>query len=328
MQVKISDLLISAAPEELPGERQADNERLTAAVSQRIKEEKMKNNKIKKKTGRILLIAAVAAALSVAALASTPLHMAASDELLWPVSGSVTEVIGAYPGGSDEAAAVSEWTDYLASGAGSIGAVTQDEFEATRARVPEAAWALGAMSPEASNVLDEIAEKHGLAMPESAHEVSSQSELYSRLGTGDFLPVNDSRAARTGGTVLDTGSFVFNGAFTLGSGKAADYNFFCTVKGSMPLRDRFFADIDSFEQWTFTSGDTKVMLGAGDDMSVLYAETDNCWIVVNIRAGLESAYHESASPSHGSLTRSDLESFASGIDFSCISSPAAGRLGG
>ena len=119
MQAKISDLLISAAPEELPGERQADNEHLTAAVSQIIKEEKMKNNKIKKKTGRILLIAAVAAALSVAALASTPLHMAASDELLWPVSGSVTEVIGAYPGGSDEAAAVSEWTDYLASGAGS-----------------------------------------------------------------------------------------------------------------------------------------------------------------------------------------------------------------
>ena len=327
MRLDISDLLTAASIEELPGARQADTARLTEAVSRKIKEEKMQKTKKRARTGRILLIAAaIAAALSIAGLAyGLSLRDAVSDEIVWPVTGEKTELLGAYPGGGTEAAAVREWVEYRQD-ADTLPAVSYEEFEELRAKIPSGSWALGAWTEEAAERLAEIAQKHGLTLPGEAADVSTQSELYAALGSGPFLPAADARAASTGGTVFDTGSFDWGGAFTLENGDAADYGLYCTVRGTMPGMDRFFADLDGMEQWSFTTpGGVNVLLGAGAEMSVLYAETGSCYILVNIRAGLESAYHEASQDGiHGALTRSDLEGFASGIDFDAIES-AAGK---
>ena len=65
------------------------------------------------------------------------------------------------------------------------------------------------------------------------------------------------------------------------------------------------------EQWTLASaGGTELFLGQGEDYSVVFAESEDGWLLVHLRAGSEAASGENGG---AALGRAELESFALGL---------------
>ncbi len=314
MEIKISDLLAKSGVTGLPGGVKGDPERVREAVMRKIKEENVNNanmNNAKKrarKPGRILLIAAVVAALlSVAGLAyGLGLNRTVDRREVKPGTGELLDVAGICTAASAEGKASSEWDEYRRS--------LPDSDMQLDGSVSNALYYMGAYNSKMAQKLEEIAEKYSLALPGEVSEVRSQTELYGQLGSGTLLP-GSAGAINGFGRVFDTGSFDYSDSFSSADGPV-EYNMFVTAKGTMPSPVYFFADMDSLEQSDYTASDgSTAMLGLGDDSSVIFAEMEHSFVMINVRSGIKGADSEGIG---SAITREDLEYFADSIDFAAI----------
>ena len=308
MRLKISELLVNAQLEALPGAPEACPDGLREAVERKIKEETMHKSKPRRGLKTLLIAAAAAALLSAAALAAGfGLRDAAQGRDFWPRAGEMAEVMAACPADSDEAAALAEWEAYLAENDMSAAYESYEEFESARDAIPSGAWAMGALTEEGVERLFEICSSHGLAASQSAEALEDRAAF----GLEGRLPAHDGRAANTGGTLYDTGSFVYNDAFTLEDGGYVNYHVYFTARGAMPVRSGFFASLEELEQRTLASpGGAELFLGLGEDCSVVFAEAEAGWLLVHLRAGSEAA---SAENGGSALSLAELERFALGL---------------
>lgn len=308
MRLKISELLVNAQLETLPGAPEACPDGLREAVERKIKEENMHKSRPRRGLKTLLIAAAVAVILSAAALAvGFGLRDAAQGQAFWPSAGETAEVMAACPAGSAEAAALAEWEAYLAENDMSAAYESYEEFESARDALPSGAWKMGALTEEGVERLSEICKAHGLAAPQSAEALVDRAAF----GLEGRLPAHDGRAAKAGGTLYDTGSFVYNDALTLEDGGYANYHVYFTAKGAMPVRAGFFANLEEMEQWTLESdGGAGLLLGMGGDYSVVFAESEDGWLLVHLRAGAEAASGENGG---AALSRAGLERFALGL---------------
>ncbi len=124
-----------------------------------------------------------------------------------------------------------------------------------------------AFSPEAKETLDKILEKYGLSIYEIVDYPDSQQALYEKMGVHGFLPpAGESGPYSTGG--------------------------------------RLFADMESMEEWMYSTKDgATVLLALGEKTGVLAANWEGCFLFVHIRSEVD---------------REMLEAFAEGFDFTAM----------
>lgn len=182
-----------------------------------------------------------------------------------------------------------------------------------------------AFSQEARDTLDAILTTYGLRLPACVGEPRSLEALYDLAGADGFMPApGDSGAYPVGGKYYDDGSFTFNCAAALPGNLDLRYQFHTLTKGSFRRADHLLADIDAYEEWTYTTPDgVEVLLAIGTDKSFLAADLDNSFVFVNILSGTEN--QEAGKTSFGAQTvgQEDLEAFAEGFDFSALNTLSA-----
>lgn len=98
---------------------------------------------------------------------------------------------------------------------------------------------------------------------------------------------------------------------------------YVTAKGAMPVPVYFYADMVGCDETRFTAPDgTEVLLGIGADGSVVFAETEHSFVMINVRSGSDSADSEGAGVA---ITSAELESFAKGLNFASIDAAVHGE---
>lgn len=270
------------------------------------------------RVSRILLIAAaVAAVLSVSAVASRGFGLREMQGTV-PDSGSTVTVPGL--SGTPEYQAALEWQGYL------------DEWYKTGENENDpynTHWDVydyeGAHSQLARDTLDSIVEKYGLRMKTKVHtSVESLEELYSELGADGFLPEMpksreydaSGREFEAEGRVFDGGGFAFFCAADFPGGYVK-YSIRCYAKG---IFDYGWHEYDyGYEDWNYTTAEgVEVMLALGSAQSIIAADLENCFIRVNIHSGTHNIMQAHSSYGEPTLDREDLEAIADIFDLAAI----------
>lgn len=97
---------------------------------------------------------------------------------------------------------------------------------------------------------------------------------------------------------------------------------YVTAKGAMPVPVYFYADMVGCDETRFTAPDgTEVLLGIGADGSVVFAETEHSFVMINVRSGSDSADKGAGVE----ITSAELESFAKGLNFASIDAAVHGE---
>ncbi len=227
--------------------------------------------------------------------------------------------------GSPEYLAAQEWHEWclahMEDNHLSIGGVenpTQEELDAIFAAVNSDIYVrMGANTDEARNVLDAIAAKYGLRIPESFREVHPK-DLYDMTGKTDILPWETSLGT---GFLYDGGGLTVANSASLENGKAINYDLIRSVRGMFSESTFFVLEKDVTEEWQYTTADgTTVTLDLGANRSVLMAELPNSFVYVAIRGGTENNDETRDFTGPDTLTRADLEAFADLIDFQTLDS--------
>jgi len=177
-----------------------------------------------------------------------------------------------------------------------------------------------AFSQEAKDTLDAILYEYGLTMHITLAFVHSLDELYAGLEINGFMPAASNNGEYPiSGQYYDDGTFAFNCTVALPDGTDVRYQFYCFAKGTFTRVGNLIADVNDFEEWTYTtsSGDD-VLLAISENKSIMVVNLDSSFIFVNILSGTEN--NDSAEYSYGEVPvgRSDLEAFADGFDFSAL----------
>ena len=319
MDIKISDLLPDSGVTGLPGAADGDPKRVREAVMRKIKEENMNTKRRIRKPSRILLIvAAVAAVLSIAAIAynSTLRDMTSGKEADSPYRAEPRDIITVLPQDSPTYKAFEEVNEFRreVQSQQPTGGVTQEEFEqimADNERINQKSL--------------EVAEKYGLKPQTESTEVRSVAELGATIHNGSLLPRDDPRAIVTFGNYTDIGTISYTGGFTLPGGGVADYGIQTATKGTMSTVGAAVY-LDELEEWNHTTDDgTSVLLAIGERKSLLYVELEHCYVLAVLRTGSEGADVEIVTSefdwnrgTHTAVTREDLEYFADNIGFAGI----------
>ena len=318
-------------------------EKIKEDVMNRI--EKPVRRKIRRWTTAMLAAAVCAAALGAAALAVgllklderrgevlTPWEPSAADGYvaITPSAEPSEEIvytdvnaIGAT--GSPEYLAAQEWHEWCLAHMednvliiGGAENPTQEELDAIFAAVESDIYVrMGANTDEARKVLDSIAAKYGLRVPESFREVHPK-DLYDITGKTDILPWEVSTGT---GFLYDGGYLSVTNSAALENGKTINYDLIRSVRGMFSESTFFVLEKDVTEEWQYTTADgTTVTLDLGANRSVLMAELDNSFVYVHIRGGTENGDQTRDFTGPDTLTRTDLEAFAELIDFRTLDS--------
>ena len=318
-------------------------EKIKEDVMNRI--EKPVRRKIRRWTTAMLAAAVCAAALGAAALAVgllklderrgevlTPWEPSAADGYvaITPSAEPSEEIvytdvnaIGAT--GSPEYLAAQEWHEWCLAHMednvliiGGAENPTQEELDAYFAAVESDIYVrMGANTDEARKVLDSIAAKYGLRVPESFREVHPK-DLYDITGKTDILPWEVSTGT---GFLYDGGYLSVTNSAALENGKTINYDLIRSVRGMFSESTFFVLEKDVTEEWQYTTADgTTVTLDLGANRSVLMAELDNSFVYVHIRGGTENGDQTRDFTGPDTLTRADLEAFAELIDFRTLDS--------
>ena len=166
-------------------------------------------------------------------------------------------------------------------------------------------------------MLDSIAAKYGLRIPESFRSVYPK-DLYDMTGKTDFLPLDgESRA----GLWYEGGYLSVTNSAALEDGKTINYSLIRSVKGMFSGSVNLVLEQDITEEWQYVTADgTTVTLDLGQNRSVLMAELPGSFVYVNIRGGTENNDETRDFTGPDTLTRADLEVFAEMIDFKTLDS--------
>lgn len=168
------------------------------------------------------------------------------------------------------------------------------------------------------------AEEYGLKTHEVVAEIHSLDDFFEAAGVDGFLPeVGDaseydfrSEHPISGG-YYDDGSFDLNCTALMSDGKKIFYNINSQKRGTYANKVEIVGGPDDYEEWSYVTEDgTNVLLGIGDNRSLLAVDLEDCYVFILIRSGTVNDTREGVE----TVDKSDLEAFAEGFDFAVINS--------
>lgn len=226
---------------------------------------------------------------------------------------------------SPEYRAAQEWTDWCLAHIednvlfpGGIENYTIEEINAINAATEGDVYVqMGACTDEARKMLDAIAAKYDLRIPESFRGVYAK-DLYDMTGETDILPLDGSARA---GMWYEGGYLSVTNSAALENGKTINYDLIRSVRGMFNKSVQLVLEQGITEEWQYTTADgTTVTLDLGANRSALMAELDNSFVYVHIRGGTENNDPTRDFTGPDTLTHADLEAFAELIDFKTLDS--------
>ena len=319
------------------------SEKIKEDVMNRI--EKPVQRKIRKWTSAALVAAICVAALAATALAVGLLHLderrgdvIESDSVEVP-DGYIAITPSAEPSeeivytnvnavgstNSPEYKAAQEWSEWCIEHIednvlfpGGIENYTMAEIDAITDAIDSDVYVqMGANTDEARDMLESIAAKYDLRVPENFRSVHPK-DLYDMTGKTDILPWEMNERA---GLLYEGGQLSVTNSAMLENGKAINYDLIRSVRGMFNRPVHLALEQDITEEWQYTTADgTTVTLDLGANRSVLMAELPNSFVYVNIRGGAENNDETRDFTGPDTLTRADLEAFADLIDFKTLDS--------
>ena len=156
----------------------------------------------------------------------------------------------------------------------------------------------------------EIADKYGLRL-HTEMNVVNQEELDYRVG-GSFM---GKELSRGWAYIYEDGTFQFDGKASLDE-KVVHMQFRRSVKGTLEEPILNIGSIEEYQEVPYeTSCGESVLLELGKDHSVIYADFEECFVLMNVLAGTEDSFLDG---DKGSITMEDLKRMAEGIDFAIL----------
>lgn len=158
--------------------------------------------------------------------------------------------------------------------------------------------------------LCEIAGKYHLKL-HSQLNVVDQEELDYRVGAsfmGDDL-------SRGWAYIYENGTFQFDGEALINE-KVVHMQFRRSVKGTLEETVLNIGNVEEYQEVHYDTlcGET-VLLELSTDHSLIYADFEECLLLVNVLAGTEEGFLDDA---EGAITMEDLKRIADGIDFTVL----------
>lgn len=214
--------------------------------------------------------------------------------------------------GSPEFQACAEWRAYLAryDPDGEILAAIGNDPTG----IPEDYDAYTCYTRDMADKVDQICQKYGLITLGPAEVGLEIQDLFARCGVGDLLRPGANRTYS--GYCYREGTFLFEGEGVVlradGTGCFMDYQFSRAMKGSFSTVALSVENLDSFQQWSYTTSNGVPLLLAnnGQSKALVIADREGSFVVINVLG---------AWPDGGfDVTNEDLEQFAELFDFSAI----------
>lgn len=204
--------------------------------------------------------------------------------------------------GSPEAEALREWNEFLE---------TYDTDHkilnelGNRVFVAEGRtdWSMyGVYSYEMGEKLDEIVKKYGLKLHNEMN-IIGRDELMYRVG-GSFID-----SVKGGAYIYEDGTFLFESDVKLKKYGIIDFQLIRKVKGTFEESFLNIGQFEDYEEWQYvTRSGEPVLLAIGlEHTSLIFVESEDCFISVNVLAGMEDDF-----------TKEDLQELADQIDFSIL----------
>ncbi len=158
-------------------------------------------------------------------------------------------------------------------------------------------------SAEMRDKLDEIVNKYQLRLHTTLNTVNPE-ELAYRVG-GEFMPGQTCWAY-----IYEDGTFQFDGEIELVGCGLTSFQFRRTVKGTFDEVVLNIGDALNYQEIPYTTaGGETVILALGSNKALIYADFEECFVMLNVLAGREQG-----------MTEDDLEAIADAIDFSILKS--------
>ena len=192
--------------------------------------------------------------------------------------------------------------------------------------MPEEYWSYNCYTEEMTAKVDEICETYGLNKQGMANLSASETSFYKTLQIGRI--VREDAAAEvtiSPAYFYKTGSFLLSCETKLTGEDAPwiypiDYQYRCVMKSDFDEVYLSVDDIESYDQWTYTTQDgTEALLALGPDKALVIVDLENAFVTMNIlnpRVG-DILYGEQM------MTREALEAFADTFDFSFEPQPVS-----
>jgi len=210
--------------------------------------------------------------------------------------------------GSVEYLATKEWQDFLA-GYDPDGAVVS-EIGNEPTGLEELGCHYQVYTREMYDKLQEIADKYGLKL-HSELNVVDQEELDYRVG-GSFMR---DELSRGWAYIYEDGTFQFDGEALLDK-KVVHMQFRRSVKGTLEEPILNIGNVKEYQEVSYeTHCGESVLLELGVDHSLIYADFEECFVLMNVLAGTEDSFLDG---DKGSITMDDLKRMADGIDFTIL----------
>lgn len=218
------------------------------------------------------------------------------------VSPQDTVAMSGYPG-SPEALACAKWREFLAGydidkaleeiGGGIFTVEGREEWEL-----------YNVYSYEMGEKLDEIVNAYGLKLHRELN-IIDPGEMEYRVG-GSFMGEG---CTMYWGYIYEDGSFHIEGDARLGgSEEVTDYQFRRVVKGTFDEVTLNIGDVEDYTDWQHLSASGEpVMLSLGHIRSLIFADFEECFIMVNVLAGRNEG-----------MTEEKLQELADKIDFGVL----------
>ncbi len=210
--------------------------------------------------------------------------------------------------GSVEYLATKEWQDFLA-GYDPDGAIVS-EIGNEPTGLEDLGCHYQVYTREMYDKLVEIADKYGLSL-HSEMNVVDQEELDYRVG-GSFM---GDELSRGWAYIYEDGTFQFDGEALLDE-KEVHMQFRRSVKGTLEEPILRIGSVEEYQEVSYeTSCGESVLLELGTDHSLIYADFEECFVLMNVLAGTEDSFLDG---DKGTITMDDLKRMADGIDFTIL----------
>ena len=155
-------------------------------------------------------------------------------------------------------------------------------------------------SQEMADTLESIAAEYGLTL-HGSRTTASIDELYEHFG-------KFSTAEKWRGYYFDDGTFQCDCTFD-----GIDYQIRRCMKGVLDIVSLNIFDAEQYEQWEYTTACGKtVLLAFGPEKSLILAESEQSFTVVNVLSGRDGAILG------GSISAEQLEALADSLDFTLL----------
>lgn len=209
---------------------------------------------------------------------------------------------------SPEYQATKEWQDFLRS-YDTDGAIL-DKIDNEPTGLEDLALFYQVYTQEMYDKLCEIAEKYHLKL-HSQMDLVDQEELDYRVG-GAFMG-----EGLSGGWayIYENGTFQFDGEAMIDE-KVVHMQFRRSVKGTLEEPVLNIGNVEKYQevQYETLCGET-VLLELSTDHSLIYADFEECLLLVNVLAGTGEGFLDDT---EGAITMEDLKRIADGIDFTVL----------